>query len=43
MGSWSGAPVRFRIRINGQPAGDAHGVDADEHGDGVVSEPRLYT
>ena len=28
--------------IDGQPPGDAHGVDVDEHGSGTVSEQRLY-
>jgi hypothetical protein len=37
-----GAPVRFRVLIDGQPPGDSHGTDVDEQGDGVVSEPRLY-
>ena len=38
----SGAPVRFAIRLDGQPPGDAHGVDADEAGAGVLDEPRMY-
>jgi hypothetical protein len=38
----SGAPVRFSLRIDGQPPGDAHGIDVDEGGEGVVSEPRMY-
>jgi thiol-disulfide isomerase/thioredoxin len=37
-----GAPVRFRVLIDGQPPGDSRGTDVDEQGDGVVSEPRLY-
>jgi thiol-disulfide isomerase/thioredoxin len=37
-----GAPVRFRMRIDGQPPGAAHGLDVDEHGDGTVTEPRLH-
>jgi thiol-disulfide isomerase/thioredoxin len=35
-------PVRFRIRLDGQPPGPAHGTDADDQGDGTVTEPRLY-
>jgi hypothetical protein len=34
--------VRFRVRIDGHPPGNAHGVDADANGDGVVSEQRTY-
>ena len=35
-------PVRFRVLIDGQPPGPAHGIDADEYGNGAVAEPRLY-
>ena len=35
-------PVRFRVSIDGQPPGPTHGVDADEAGDGMVGEQRLY-
>jgi thiol-disulfide isomerase/thioredoxin len=34
--------VRFRVRIDGQPPGAAHGLDIDEQGNGTVAEPRLY-
>jgi thiol-disulfide isomerase/thioredoxin len=37
-----GAAVRFRVFIDGQPPGDAHGVDVDEQGNGTVNEPRMY-
>ena len=37
-----GAPVRFRVRIDGQPPGPAHGVDVAEDGTGTVTEQRLY-
>jgi len=36
------APVRFRVSLDGQPPGAAHGVDSDGRGDGTVLEPRLY-
>lgn len=36
------APVRFRVSLDGQPPGDAHGGDASASGDGTVVEPRLY-
>ena len=34
--------VRFRVALDGQPAGAAHGVDVDEQGNGTVREQRLY-
>jgi thiol-disulfide isomerase/thioredoxin len=37
-----GTSVRFRVRIDGQPPGTAHGLDIDEQGFGTVSEQRLY-
>jgi thiol-disulfide isomerase/thioredoxin len=37
-----GTPVRFRVRIDGKPPGAAHGVDVDEQGNGMVTEPRMY-
>jgi thiol-disulfide isomerase/thioredoxin len=38
----SGAPVRFTVRLDDQPPGEAHGLDVDESGEGTVSEPRMY-
>ncbi len=37
-----GTPVRFRVRIDGQPPGAGHGTDVDDQGNGAVTEPRLY-
>jgi len=37
-----GTPVRFRVRIDGQPPGAAHGTDVDDQGSGTATEPRLY-
>ncbi len=37
-----GASVRFRVTIDGQPPGAAHGVDVDGVGNGTVIQPRLY-
>jgi thiol-disulfide isomerase/thioredoxin len=37
-----GMPVRFRVLIDGQPPGAAHGVDVDDQGNGTVTEPRMY-
>jgi thiol-disulfide isomerase/thioredoxin len=37
-----GTSVRFRVLIDGQPPGAAHGIDVDAQGNGAVSEQRLY-
>jgi thiol-disulfide isomerase/thioredoxin len=37
-----GSSVRFRVRLDGQAPGAAHGSDVDEQGEGVVSEQRLH-
>jgi thiol-disulfide isomerase/thioredoxin len=34
--------VPFRVLLDGEPPGDAHGLDVDEHGHGAVIQPRLY-
>jgi hypothetical protein len=34
--------VSFRVRIDGKPPTEAHGVDVDEQGMGTVDEPRMY-
>jgi thiol-disulfide isomerase/thioredoxin len=36
------ASVRFRVSLDGHAPNDAHGLDADAEGNGVVSETRLY-
>jgi thiol-disulfide isomerase/thioredoxin len=38
----SGTPVPFRVLVDGEPPGDARGLDVDEEGRGAVSQPRLY-
>ena len=38
----SGRPVRFRVTIDGAPAGANRGVDVDAGGLGTVREPRMY-
>jgi cytochrome c biogenesis protein CcdA/thiol-disulfide isomerase/thioredoxin len=40
--SAQGEKVRFRITIDGKPPGDAHGMDVDADGNGVVTTQRLY-
>jgi thiol-disulfide isomerase/thioredoxin len=37
-----GTAARFRVFLDGQPPGEAHGVDVDGQGGGTVSEQRLY-
>jgi hypothetical protein len=34
--------IPFRVTIDGQPPGPAHGLDVDEGGNGTVAEQRLY-
>jgi hypothetical protein len=40
--SRTGAPVPFRVTVDGEPPGDAHGLDVDEDGLGTLVQPRLY-
>jgi thiol-disulfide isomerase/thioredoxin len=37
-----GTSVRFRVRLDGQAPGTAHGVDVDDQGNGTVTDQRLY-
>jgi len=37
-----GAPVRFRVLIDGLAPGAAHGSDVDDEGNGTIAEQRLY-
>jgi thiol-disulfide isomerase/thioredoxin len=37
-----GTAIRFRVRIDGEPPGVAHGMDVDDYGNGTVAAPRLY-
>jgi thiol-disulfide isomerase/thioredoxin len=36
------APVAFRVLVDGEPPGDAHGLDVDDQGHGTLSQQRLY-
>ncbi len=38
----AGASVPFRVVVDGEPPGDAHGLDVDEDGHGTVVQQRLY-
>jgi hypothetical protein len=35
-------PVRFRVLLDGQPPGAAHGADVGDQGNGTVIQPRLH-
>jgi hypothetical protein len=37
-----GDPVRFSVRLDGQPPGPDHGDDVAPDGTGALTEPRLY-
>jgi hypothetical protein len=37
-----GASVRFRVRVDGQPPGAAHGLDVDRQGHGTATQQRMY-
>src|SRR3954447_490953 len=37
-----GRPVRFQVQLDGEPPGDAHGVDTDGEGGGTITDTRLY-
>ena len=37
-----GMSMQFRVLIDGQPPGAAHGIDIDAQGNGILAEPRLY-
>jgi hypothetical protein len=35
-------PIPFRVYLDGEAPGEAHGVDVDEQGDGMLQHGRLY-
>jgi hypothetical protein len=35
-------PIPFRVLLDGEPPGPAHGVDVDDDGNGVLGDGRLY-
>jgi thiol-disulfide isomerase/thioredoxin len=37
-----GTTVPFQVLVDGEPPGDAHGLDVDEEGHGTVAEQRLH-
>jgi thiol-disulfide isomerase/thioredoxin len=37
-----GATIRLRVLLDGQPPAAARGIDVDDHGNGTLTQPRLY-
>jgi thiol-disulfide isomerase/thioredoxin len=37
-----GTSVRFRVALDGQPPGAAHGIEVDDLGNGMATEQKLY-
>jgi thiol-disulfide isomerase/thioredoxin len=42
MGPPASGPVAYRVLVDGEPPGDAHGFDVDEGGNGTLDRPRLH-
>ena len=42
LSSGAQAPIPFRVLLDGEAPGPSHGVDVDEHGNGVLRDGRLY-
>jgi thiol-disulfide isomerase/thioredoxin len=42
MGPPASGPVVYRVLVDGEPPGDAHGLDVDEAGNGTLDRPRLH-
>ncbi len=38
----NGAPVRFKVKLNGAAPGDGHGSDSGADGAGEIRQPRMY-
>jgi len=42
MGPTPGTSLRFRVGIDGQPPGEAHGTDTDADGTGTLTQQRVH-
>ena len=42
MGPPAAGPLAYRVLVDGEPPGDAHGLDVDEGGTGTLDRPRLH-
>jgi thiol-disulfide isomerase/thioredoxin len=42
MSPSASGPLAYRVLVDGEPPGDAHGLDVDESGNGTLDRPRLH-
>jgi thiol-disulfide isomerase/thioredoxin len=42
LASAKGAPIPFRVTVDGEAPGESHGIDVDEGGNGLLCDARLY-
>jgi thiol-disulfide isomerase/thioredoxin len=42
LASGAQEPIPFRVLLDGEPPGPAHGVDVDDEGNGLLGDGRLY-
>jgi len=42
LASGAGAPIPFRVLLDGEPPGLSHGVDVDDDGNGLLDDGRMY-
>ena len=42
LANGAGAPIPFRVLLDGEPPGLSHGVDVDDDGNGLLDDGRMY-
>jgi thiol-disulfide isomerase/thioredoxin len=42
LANGAGAPIPFRVLLDGEPPGPSHGVDVDDQGNGLLENGRMY-
>jgi thiol-disulfide isomerase/thioredoxin len=42
LANGAGAPIPFRVLLDGEPPGPSHGVDVDDEGNGLLDDGRMY-
>jgi thiol-disulfide isomerase/thioredoxin len=42
LANGAGAPIPFRVLLDGEPPGPSHGVDVDADGNGLLDDGRMY-
>jgi thiol-disulfide isomerase/thioredoxin len=42
LANGAGAPIPFRVLLDGEPPGPSHGVDVDDDGNGLLDGGRMY-